>query len=417
VRYRTTSDLSDISRDVAIVTDFIGQDEYRESLAAIGRSLNAKGFVTPFDDQAFALELDLLNLEILRAKTGGSFQSLPEACHAGVDFLMGLGQTIPHLSANAKTRLLGRIRKGLNEGLWPLQHEFRIAAVLCKIGWDLYFHDLEEDGGYDFLATQDGVSFEVEGKATSIYTAWPIKPEDVTKLLVEVKERFSWDDPKTIPILSLKFASSLSPERTQLRELVSALTDVARTREEIFIPGVKIRSMGTIPDMPADKLLRASNAHSLMARKTVVVNAENPRIVLELDSNKPVQLAKKMLRTIRDAAKDQFSHSKPGVIWMHISMITDDIFKRLSSSHSGQASLLDRVAGAILLSQKRDYLSQLVFSGGSSLKKIPPVAYSSYGSVVYDSPHIRFGSDTIFPGGRKWPGRTKEKPTIGVQEA
>jgi hypothetical protein len=231
MRYRAISDLSDISRDTAIVVDFIGRDEYHESLVSIGRSLNAKGFVTPYDDEAFALELALLNLEFLRARTGGNFQSLPEACHAGVDFLIGLGQTIPHLSAGAKTRLSGRIRKGLKEGLWPLQHEFRVAALLSKLGWDIYFHDLEENGGYDFLATQNGMAFEVEAKAISLYTAWPLKPEDVTKLLVEVKQRFSWEDEYRIPILSLKFSSSLSPERTQLGELVTALTEVARTTE------------------------------------------------------------------------------------------------------------------------------------------------------------------------------------------
>jgi hypothetical protein len=404
MRYRAISDLSDISRDTAIVVDFIGRDEYHESLVSIGRSLNAKGFVTPYDDEAFALELALLNLEFLRARTGGNFQSLPEACHAGVDFLIGLGQTIPHLSAGAKTRLSGRIRKGLKEGLWPLQHEFRVAALLSKLGWDIYFHDLEENGGYDFLATQNGMAFEVEAKAISLYTAWPLKPEDVTKLLVEVKQRFSWEDEYRIPILSLKFSSSLSPERTQLGELVTALTEVARTREEIFLPGVKIRSIGTVSNMPSDKLLKASKLHSLMVRKTVVVNAASPKLVLELDSNKPILLAKKMLRTIRETAKEQFSRSNPGAIWMHISMVPNDTFTAFSSSHNGQAGVLDRIASAALLSEKRNHLSQLVFSGGSMLTKTSSTAYSSSGSAIYDSPHCRFGSTVIIPGGRKWPG-------------
>jgi hypothetical protein len=408
MRYRAISDLSDFSRDVAIVVDFIGKDEYRESLFSIGRSLNAKGFVTPYDDEAFALELDLLNLEFLRAHTGGNFQSLPETCHEGVNFLIGLGQTIPHLSAEARTRLLGRIRKGLKEGLWPLQHELRVAALLSKLGWDIYFHDLEEDGGYDFFATQNGVAFEVEAKAVSLYTAWPMKPEDINKLLVEVKQRFSWEDENRIPILSLKFSSGLSAEQTQLRELVSALTEVARTGEEIFLPGVKIRSIGTVSNMPANNLLMASKIHHMMAKKIVVVNAASPKLVLELDSNKPIRLAKKMLRAIRETAKEQLSRSNPGVIWMHISMVHNDAFTAFSSSHNGEAGVLDRIASAVLLSEKRNHLSQLVFTGGSMLKKTPSVAYSSSESAIYDSPHCRFGSNVIIPGGRKWPGRKKE---------
>lgn len=404
MRYRDVSDLSDISRDASVVIDFIGQDEYRGAFASIHRSLNAKGFVTPYDDAAFALELDLFNLENLRAEDGGTFH-FPPQCHAGVDFLIGVGQTIPHLSTAAKARLLGRLRAGLKEGLWPLQHEFRIAAFLSKTGWDIYFHDLEEGGGYDFLATRDGLAFEVEAKAISMYTAWPIKPDEVSKLFVEAKQCFSWKDANRIPIIGIKFASSLSPERTQLRELISAVTEVARTREEVFLPSIKVRSIGTVADMPSEKLLQAAHWHSLTVRKTVVVNAEHPKFVLELDSNKPVQLAKKMLKNIRETAKEQFSGSNPGAVWVHIGMITDDEFNRLSSSSNGKAGLLDRIAARVLLSEKRTHLCQLVFSGGSFLKKVPPTQFSSYGSTVYDSPRCQFGSNVIFPGGRKWPGR------------
>src|ERR1017187_4018930 len=120
MRYRDLNGLGEISRDAAVVVDFIGEEVYRRSLETIGHSLTAKGFVTPFDDAMFSLELDLLNLERLRARYSGVFKSLPEGCHRGVDFLIGLGQTIPTLSAEAKTRLLGRLRKGLKKGLWPL---------------------------------------------------------------------------------------------------------------------------------------------------------------------------------------------------------------------------------------------------------------------------------------------------------
>jgi hypothetical protein len=160
--------------DVASVVDFVGEAEYRLALDELGRSLRAKGGITPYDDLAFSLELDLFNLEILRKRCGGSFKSYPRECHNGVDFLLGLGQTIPALSESGKTRLLGRLRKGFKEGLWPLQHELRVSANLSRRGCDLYFHDLEEDGGYDFLATHRGAAFEIEAKAVSVFTGWPI---------------------------------------------------------------------------------------------------------------------------------------------------------------------------------------------------------------------------------------------------
>ena len=150
MRYRDINDLRDFTRDVASVVDFVGEAEYRLALDELGRSLRAKGGVTPNDDLVFSLELELFNLELLRERCGGSFKSLPSQCHSGVDFLLGLGQTIRVLSESAKTRLLGRVRKGLKEGLWPLQHELRVAANLSNRGYELSFHDLEEDGGYHY---------------------------------------------------------------------------------------------------------------------------------------------------------------------------------------------------------------------------------------------------------------------------
>ena len=198
MRYRELNELADISRDAAVVVDFIGAEDYRRSLETIGQSLRAKGFVTRYDDAMFSLELDLLNLEILRARSSGIFQSLPEKCHRGADFLIGLGQTIPVLSTEAKTRLHGRLKQSLKEGLWPLEHELRVAAVLSKYGWDIYFHDFEEGGGYDFLATQNRSTFEIEAKAISLFTGWPIKPENIDKLLVELFQHFHWEDENVV---------------------------------------------------------------------------------------------------------------------------------------------------------------------------------------------------------------------------
>ena len=128
-----------------------------------------------------------------------------------MDFLLGLGQTIPALSDKGKTILLGRIKKGLDEGLWPLRHELGVAANLSKRGWDIRFHDFEEGGGFDFLATKDGMTYEVEAKAISAFTGWPIKPDNLNKLLVEVKQHFVWNDVGVIPVIGATLSSNLRP--------------------------------------------------------------------------------------------------------------------------------------------------------------------------------------------------------------
>jgi hypothetical protein len=406
MRYREINNMSDISRDIAVVVDFIGQKEYRCSLEAIRDALNSKGFVTHIDDAFFALELDLWNVELLRAQCSGSFQSLPEKCHAGVDFLIGLGQTIPILSTEAKTRLLGRIRKGLQEGLWPLQHEMRVAANLSKRGWDLSFHDLEQGGGFDFLAIQNGKAFEVEAKAISAFTGWPIKPENLNKLLVEIKQHFVLQSDSEIPVIGVKLSSSLSSDRTKLQELVAGFTKVAQDRASLSLSDAVIRFIGIAPNLTFQQLQKATYLHGKMARKIILVNPSRPRVVLELDSERPVQLERKIIRTIGEAAREQFSRDKPGVVWTHINFVSDEVITHLALAQGAVACFLDRVASSALLSEKRNHLSQLVFSGGSFLNKADVIARSSYRVITYDSPICSFGTDVIFDGGRTKRSRT-----------
>jgi len=370
-------------------------------LESIHRSLNAKGFVTTFDDANFALELDLLNLEIIRAQGSGKFTHLPKQCHAGVDFLIGLGQTISVLSENAKVRLLGRLRKGLDEGLWPLQHELRVAASLSNYGWDIRFHDLEEGEGYDFLASRDGKEFEVEAKAISIFTGLPIKPENLDKLLVEIKQRFVWKDRKSIPVFGVRLSSNLSSNRDELARLVSDLNRVAQTRTNLSDSDVEIRFFGTIPLLTPVQLSLGTKMHADLTKRVVLATYSPPRIVLELDSSKSRQFGKKIIKIISETAREQFSSERPGVIWTHVNFISNEDFERLGRTERGLIGPLDRIATAALLSQKRRHLSQLVFSGGSVLSKTGDTARSSFKSAVYNSPSCRFGEDIIFPGGRK----------------
>jgi hypothetical protein len=214
------------------------------------------------------------------------------------------------------------------------------------------------------LATQNRKTFEVEAKAISAFTGWAIKPENISKLFVEVKEHFVWGDGNTIPLIGLKLLSSLSPDRAQLGQLVAAFSEVAQTRGELSLSNAQIRFMGAVPNQTPEQLKSAILKHCQMARKTVFGNLLYPRLVLEIDSEKPSQLGKKIIRTISETAREQFSRSNPGVIWTHIELISEKDFTLFSSPHNGQAGFFDRIASAALLSEKRSHLGQLVFSGG-----------------------------------------------------
>jgi hypothetical protein len=149
MRYRSKNTPDDFSRDVAAFIDLIGEDEYRRLLVDLGKGLRLKGYVTETDDLRFSLELQLLNLELLRGKFRGQLPGAPQQIHEAADFVTGVGQTIPHLSAPARTKLRGQIIGGLKtDGLRALQHEMRVAGMISKIGCNVIFADLESNGGW-----------------------------------------------------------------------------------------------------------------------------------------------------------------------------------------------------------------------------------------------------------------------------
>jgi hypothetical protein len=400
VRYRKITDANDLSNDAAVVCDFIGEEEYRRSFERLRESLNLKGFVTAFDDAQFGLELQLFNLERMRERSQGRFPYIPAELHEGTDFLIGLAQTIPTLSAAGKAKLLGQLKKGFQEGLWPLQHELRVAASLSNRGCDIQFHDLEDGSGYDFLAEKDGLKFEVEAKAVSAFTGWPIKPEDLNRFAVEVREHFEWEE-KGIPVFRLELSSGLPHDRPHLQTLISTINGVGKTRTRFSSPDVAVQLLEIMPTMSFEQLSRVSYAHARLTGRIVIAPPMLPRVMFELSSKQPVTIERKIVKLISETAKKQFTRERPAVIWTHVKYASLDVFNHLSASKGDRPCLFDRVSNACLLSEKRNHLCQLVYSGGSILRKAKQGSRSSYEAAVYNSSACRFGDVFIFPANRK----------------
>jgi hypothetical protein len=271
---------------------------------------------------------------------------------------------------------------------------------LSNLCCDIQFHDLEEGCGYDFLAEKDGLKFEVEAKAVSTFTGWPIKPEDLNRFVVEVSEHFVWEE-KGIPLFRLELSAGLPHDRPQLQALLSTINEVGRTRSPFSAPDVTIQLLGVVPSLSSRRLERASYRHAQLTGRIVVVPPTLPRVVFELSSKQPIRLERRIIKLISETAREQFTKERPAVIWAHVQYVSQDVFTHLSTSQGDKPCLFDRVSNATLLSEKRNHLSQLVFSGGSFLRKAEQISRSSFDAAVYNSPGCRFGGVFVFPANRK----------------
>jgi hypothetical protein len=400
MRYRALTPAEDFSRDVATCVDFIGESEYRGLLDNIGRGLNSKGYVTRLDDLRFSLELQLFNLELLRQKHSGKFTAVPMQVHEAVDFIIGLGQTIPHLSLSAQKKLRGQIVGGLKtNGLRPVQHELRVAAAVSKLGFDVTFADLEGKGGHDLLAERDAASFEVEAKATEVFSGRPILPQKAQRFFDEVRGRFDgWSDKDRIPILSIVLNSNLPTSRPELHALVDACNAAASTKTERRVGGnATVHFAGTVAaDVPLKQLQTATLHYDQF------FNVYFPqKVLIRLRSERKDKFEKKIIDTISEARKKQFSGTRPAVIWVHIDYVSPESFNGLAYPKQGMSSRLDAIANNVFRSSERGHIVQLLFSGGAHLRaEEGGLGRSSFISTVYNAPSSRFGKAILFPGGR-----------------
>ena len=372
MRYRSRSDGIQFSADAAAFADLMGGREYVTLLFELGEALNHKGFVTAIDDIKFSLERELLNLELLRIERKGILSGMPGDLHEAAAFVLGVGQAIPHLSEKARRELRGKVLSGLKtNGLRPLEHEFRAAGVISHLGFDVTFSDLEgNEGGFDFLAQRDGRAFEIEGKCVPAYLGQAISPEDAEKQFLELRRRFNgWADGAKIPILDVRLSKRLDVSRARIGDVIDACNAAARGRTAVIIEDyAAVRFLGAAPESARDLLIQQIHADRMSTNANMYLSTQEPRVVVRLSSDQESRFAPKVLATLGDAAKRQFTGSRPGIIWLHIDYLIPEQFDALAFREKGP-SLFDLMALAVLDSPKRSHLCQLVFSGGSYLER------------------------------------------------
>ncbi len=404
MRYRSVNTPEQLSQDAARFAEFLGGPKWLKALFDLGKSLNHKGYVTTLDDSQYSLERELLQFEKLRIEKAGILKGMPAPLHDATDFIIGVGQTIPHLSPTAKDRLkqtiLGMLKSG---GLRSVRHEFRIAGMISRHGFDVSFSDLEgSSGGYDFLARRGDLEYEVEGKSITPYLGYPIDPEDAEKLFLELKKNSSkFDARERIPIINITLKGRLEVNAQRMNEVVDVCARVAKmgTKEDVN-DYATISYFGSVPSAHIDELNAAVRVDRSRSYAFIYLSTDEPKMVLRVNSARASKFPTKLLRLLSETAKDQFSANRPGIIWIDLDLVTTDQFDALVSNSNGGASFFDLVAMAVLLSPKRSHISQLIFSGGRHLMRKGDHARSASREVIYNSPLCRFDVPPLFEGGR-----------------
>ena len=92
---------------------------------------------------------------------------------------------------------------------------------------------------------------------------------------------------------------------------MSAFCEVAQTRQAVSLSDASVRFIGTVPNLDPVRLAAAVRAHAEARKTMVMVSSVGNRLILELESQRPVRLERKIIKTINEAARSQFTGGEP----------------------------------------------------------------------------------------------------------
>ena len=160
----------EIPAQMARLVAITGWNPWRHRLAWLQEQVQANPTMPYFIVERFGLELAFDQVR-RHYKQSGRYPWPPETAEQlrFYSVLAMITRCHHRLSSAGKTRLKGMLEDALKSdyGIAPLAFELKIVAHLMMRGFDVIFHDMEEGGGFDYLAKNNDVEIEVECKFVS----------------------------------------------------------------------------------------------------------------------------------------------------------------------------------------------------------------------------------------------------------
>lgn len=346
-----------------------------------------------------------------------------------VAFAAGTVRIYERLNERGRQRLRGVLLDGLKEdkGLSSVQHEIMTAVHLMRRGFDVEFHDMELGGGFDFLAQKEGVEIEVECKMFTADLGRKIhrrRSATLCKALESVLSQ-TYGSATAGMIVTVTIPDRLTPSPEQHRGIeqtlrAGLLSGDALTRTEHCDVRVLDFSIDKSPfNKTPEDLSRKEVQHFVWERTgrsnstlMILFSPGRRAVVLSLESQKSDDVLKGMRHQLREAAKGQFTKTRPAFLAVQLHDLTADQLADLAQSDSpwrGNATGLQVMTSDFLQSPSRAHIHSVVYRSHSTLsddhqhglKRADGLAYlikNGYHPLHKDPRYSVFGNEPIATG-------------------
>ena len=311
-----------------------------------------------FVEERFGLELAFARVRQHYDKTGRYTWPPKSAEQVRLySFLAMIVRCHQRLRSEGKKRLSGMLVDALKGeyGLASLAFEMKVVAHLMARGFDVEFHDIEEGGGFDFLASNDDVEMEVECKFVSGDIGRQIHLKRLhqlgTVLLPEMTAAL--EDLNGGRLIRISIPGRLGGTKEQhdeIRRFMSqAIADPkSGTRTTPYKISVLEFSIGESPfgQLPPDdislvQVQRFLSDNFNIDNKNVLINfsPKQGAVLVVVESQKKDAVLKGIHHQLKDKASKQFSGDRPGILCCQLADVTDDQLRSLKSDDGGGTGL------------------------------------------------------------------------------
>lgn len=304
-----------------------------------------------------------------------------------VGFAAGIVRSFVRLSDNGKRRLRGVLLDGLKEdkGLLSIQHEITTAVHLMSRGFDVEFNDMDYGKGFDFIARKDDVEIEVECKMFSADLGRKIhrrRSATLCKALENVLVK-THNFSSVGLIVTVTIPDRLTPSCEQHFGIEKAvrtglLQGDVLTKTEHCTVRISDFSIDKSPFNKAPKKISRQEIDQFVRDRTgrsnsnlmILFSPKMRTVILSVVSEKSDEVLDGMRRQLREAAKGQFSKTRPAILAVQLHDLTVDQLVNLAQSNGqsrDNASDLQIMTSDFLQSSSRAHIHTVVYRSHGTL--------------------------------------------------
>lgn len=379
------TDVAELMNGLVHIT---GIEPWKRRFAWLHRELNENHFMEDWLRERCSIEWtmnDVLRNPSLMPQRPFRIENIAQ--YELVGFAAGTVRCYERLSEVGKRRLRGVLLDGLKEdkGLLSIQHEITTAVHLMSRGFDVEFHDMERGGGVDYIARKDGVEIEVECKMFSADLGRKIHRRRSAALYKALESALTqtYNNALVGLIVTIAIPDRLTPAPQQHRGIegtvkTALLSGNAFTQTEYCSVRVSDFPIDSSPFNKAPEQLSRKEINQFVRERTGRSNSTliimfSPRrraVILLLESEKPDDVLNGMRHQLREAAKGQFSKTRPAVLAVQLHDLTADQLGELARSDSswrGNANSLQIMTSDFLQSPSRAHIHTVVYRSHGAL--------------------------------------------------